>query len=141
MVSGIAWEIAHSVDANASLAFAWAYMTNVANWDDPPAEFELDGPFKNGALGRTCMPGQELRHWRIQEVRPMQAYTLEMGLDRAAISFEWQFDGLADGGTRLTQHIVLKGENTAAYVAQVQSGIHLESGAGHEEDRSGNGRG
>jgi len=35
------WEITHSVETNASPAFAWHYWTNIANWDDPPAEFEL----------------------------------------------------------------------------------------------------
>ena len=119
-VNDVAWEIAHSVDANASPAFAWTYMTNIANWDDPPAEFELDGPFAVGSRGTTRMPGQEPRHWRVREVIPMTSYTFEFALDGAAMSFEWRFDGLAGGGTRLTQHIVLMGENAAAYVAQVQ---------------------
>ena len=64
-MNDVAWEIAHSVDANASPAFAWTYMTNIANWDDPPAEFELDGPFAVGSRGTTRMPGQEPRHWRV----------------------------------------------------------------------------
>jgi hypothetical protein len=120
-VNEVAWEIAHSVDANASPTFAWAYMTNVANWDDPPAKFELDGPFTAGSRGTTRIPGQEPRHWRLREVNPMKSYTLEMAMDGAVMSFEWRFEGRADGGTRLTQHIVLQGESAAAYVAQVQS--------------------
>ena len=129
-MNGVAWEIAYSVDANASPAFAWAYMTNVANWDDPPAKFELDGPFMAGSRGTTRAPGQETRHWELREVNPAGSYTLEMVLDRAAMSFEWRFDGIADGGTRLTQHIVLQGENAAAYVAQVQSAFTSSLGAG-----------
>ena len=50
-MSGVAWETTHSVDSCASLPFAWAYMTNVANWDDPPVTFELDGPFTVGTPG------------------------------------------------------------------------------------------
>jgi hypothetical protein len=96
-------------------------MTNVANWDDPPAKFELHGPFTIGSSGTTRMPGQEPLLWHIRRVSPMQAYTLEMALDQATMSFEWRFDRLTDGHTRLTQHIVLKGENAAQYVAQVQS--------------------
>jgi len=115
-----AWEITHSVYANATPAVAWSYMTNVANWDDPPATFELDGRFAVGSRGTTRMPGQEPWHWRVREVSPMKSYTIEMALDGAAISFEWRFDGLADGGTQLTQQIVLNGENAGAYVAQVQ---------------------
>jgi hypothetical protein len=56
------WEMAHSVETNASPAFAWHYCTNIANWDDPPAEFELEGPFargSRGSRGATWLPGQE----------------------------------------------------------------------------------
>ena len=41
---------------------AWGYMADVRNWDDPPAEFELDGPFEAGSRGITRMPGQEARY-------------------------------------------------------------------------------
>lgn len=129
-MSDVVWEIAHSVETDARPAFAWTYLTNVANWDDPPAEFELHGPFTAGSRGTTRMPGQEPREWRLREVSPMKSYTLEMGLDRAAMSFEWRFDGLDDGRTRLTQHIVLKGENAAAYRAQVQEAFTSSLAAG-----------
>jgi hypothetical protein len=75
-VNDVAWEIAHSVDANASPAFAWTYMTNVANWDDPPAKFELNGPFTIGSGGTTRMPGQVPRLWRLREVSPMKGTLL-----------------------------------------------------------------
>jgi Polyketide cyclase / dehydrase and lipid transport len=129
-VNDLAWEIAHSVDAKASLAFVWTYMTNVANWDDPPAKFELDGPFTAGSLGTTCIPGQEPLHWRLREINPMESYTLEMTLDRATLLFEWRFEGRSDGGTRLTQHIVLSGENAAAHVAQVRAAFTSSLAAG-----------
>jgi hypothetical protein len=114
------WEITHSVEANASLAFAWQYWTNVANWDDPPAEFELDGPFATGSRGVTRLPGQEPLHWLIREVIPPNAATIELSLDGAELSFEWRFVELADGGTRLTQRIVLKGEKADMYLSQVK---------------------
>ena len=53
-MSEIAWQIAHSVDSKADLPFAWAYITDVANWDDPPATFELEGPFEAGSYGTAC---------------------------------------------------------------------------------------
>jgi len=52
----IPWEITHSVETNARPAFAWRYWTNIAHWDDPPAEFELDGPFATGSRGTTRLP-------------------------------------------------------------------------------------
>jgi hypothetical protein len=42
-MNDIAWSIEHSVETTAHLAFAWLFMTNVKNWDDPPAEFRLIG--------------------------------------------------------------------------------------------------
>jgi hypothetical protein len=129
-VNDVAWEIAHSVDANASPAFAWTYLTNVANWDDPPAKFELEGPFAAGSHGTTRIPGQEPLRWRLREINPMKSYTLEMALDRAALSFEWRFEGRAGGRTRLTQHIALSGENAAAYVAQVRAAFTSSLAAG-----------
>jgi len=44
-----------------------------------------------------------------------------MSLDGAAPSFEWRFAGLADGRTRLTQQIVLKGEKADVYLSPVKA--------------------
>src|SRR5882757_2702779 len=104
-MSDVAWEIEHSVETSASPVFAWTYMSNVENWDDPPAQFKLDGPFAAGSRGATHMPGQEPLHWTLREVHPPISYTIEGELDRAIILVEWQFSGLPDGRTRLTQHI------------------------------------
>ena len=117
----VPWETTHSVETNASPAFAWRYWTNIANCDDPPAEFELDGPFAAGSRGATRLPGQEPLRWLIGEITPPSAATIEMGLEGAALSFEWRFVGLADGRTRLTQRIVLKGEKADRYVSQVKA--------------------
>jgi hypothetical protein len=117
----VPWEITHSVETKASPVFAWHFWTDIANWDDPPAEFELDGPFVAGSRGATKLPGQKTLHWLIREVNPPSAATIEMSLDGAVLSFEWQFAGLADGGTRLTQRIVLKGEKGDLYRSQVKA--------------------
>ena len=124
-----AWEIKHSVDSHASRPFAWSYMTNLANWDDPPATFELEGPFAVGTRGKTRMPGQELRRWQLVEVNQLESYVLETELDEAVMAFEWRFDEIA-GGTRITQRIVLKGENAAAYVTQVAAAFESNLAAG-----------
>src|SRR6266849_5029738 len=100
-MSDIAFEIEHSVETSASPAFAWTYMSNVANWDDPPAKFKLDGPFAVGSRGTTQMPGQEPQHWQLREVEPMKYYTVEFPLERASVLFGWRFKPLPDGRTRL----------------------------------------
>jgi hypothetical protein len=101
-MANVPWEITHSVETNASLVFAWNFWTNISNWDDPPAEFELEGPFAIGSRGSTRLPGQEPLHWFIREIAPPNAATIEMGLDDATLSFEWQFVGLVSryGWTR-----------------------------------------
>lgn len=116
-----AWEIVHSVETTASPAFAWNFWTDVRNWDDPPAKFELDGPFATGSRGTTRLPGQEPLRWFIAEVTPPSAATIEISLDGASLSFQWRFEGLPDGRTRLTQRIALQGEKAELYLSQVKA--------------------
>ena len=59
MRNEIAWQLEHSVETDASPSFAWRYLTDVRNWDDPPAHFQLDGPFTSGVWGATVFPGRE----------------------------------------------------------------------------------
>jgi len=59
-MANVAWEITRSVETPASPAFAWKYWTTVSNWSDPPAEFELQGPFEAGSRGLTRFPDRRL---------------------------------------------------------------------------------
>ncbi len=79
------------------------------------------GPFATGSRGATRLPGQEPLHWFLREVTPPNAATIEMSLDRAALSFEWRFIGLPDGRTRLTQRIILQGDKVDIYLSQVKA--------------------
>ncbi|MBV8630223.1 MAG: hypothetical protein JOZ83_04815 [Silvibacterium sp.] len=79
------WQTECSVETSAPLEFAWNFMSNVANWNDPPAQFFLNGPFANGSPGTTEMPGQPLQHWWLREVLSMESYTIEFPLDRAVM--------------------------------------------------------
>jgi hypothetical protein len=126
-----AWQREHSVETDArSPGFAWSYLTDVRNWHDPPAEFALDGPFAAGSQGTTLIPGQELVRWRISQVQAGQSYTLETELKGATLSFRWYFDAVSDRRTRLTQRIVLTGDNAAAYAEQIERsfGANLQGG-------------
>ena len=108
-------------------------MTDVANWNDPPAIFQIDGPFEAGVHGSTLMPGQEARKWHLRDVSPPHFYVLEMDLDGAVMSFEWRFDNGLQGGTQLTQHISLKGGNAATYLPQVEQAFGANLSAGMEK--------
>jgi hypothetical protein len=119
----IALQLEHSVEAEVSPQFAWKYRTDIATWNDPPAKFVLDGPFIAGSRGTTFLPGQPPLHWSIREVQPTTSFVLGMELDRATITFEWRFDALSGRRTRMTQKILLFGENSAAYAEQVKAGF------------------
>ena len=69
------------------------------------------------------MPGQEPLHWRIRDVLPGKSFALELQLDRAMLTFEWRFDDLLGHRTKLTQHVVLSGDNAGAYTEQVEVGF------------------
>jgi len=116
-----AWELTESVEMDATLEFAWSYWTNVANWNEPPATFEIDGPFAAGSHGITRMPGQKPRHWLIRAVSPPNKATIEFALNGAVLSFEWRFESITIDRTRLTQRVVLQGENAAEFQPQLES--------------------
>ncbi len=120
-MSEIAWQLEYSVEADVSPTFAWNFMTDVKNWDDPPAEFSLEGPFAAGTRGATRMPGQPPMGWCLREVVPGAFYAVEAQLDRAALSFEWRFEAASEGRTLLKQRIILTGENVAVYVGPVEA--------------------
>ena len=119
----VALQLEYSVEADASPGFSWNYWTDVTNWEDPPAQFLLNGPFAAGSRGTTLMPGQEPVRWTIREVRTGESYVLEMLLDGAVLSFEWHFAAMSDRKTRLTQRIVLSGNNAAAHAAGIEAGF------------------
>jgi hypothetical protein len=119
----VVWHVEHTVEVGVSADFAWRFWTNVSNWDDPPAEFVLDGPFVAGSIGMTLLPGRDPLQWRIHHVLPGRSATIEMELDRATLSFTWRFDAVSDRQSYLTQRVVLSGDNAAAYTEQVRAGF------------------
>jgi hypothetical protein len=123
MVSEIALQLEFSVEADVSLAFAWQFRTDVSNWNDPPAQFALNGPFEVGSRGTTLMSGGETLHWCIREVRHGESFVVEMQLDSAVLTFEWHFDAVSEDRTKLTQRIVLSGENAGAFAGQIEAGF------------------
>jgi len=122
-MNGNTLHLEHSVEVEVSREFAWMYRTDIANWNDPPASFALEGAFVAGSRGTTLIPGQVPLHWRIREVRPGKSFILELQLDKAMLTFEWLFDALTDQRTRMTQKIVLSGDNAAAFAEQVETGF------------------
>lgn len=130
MKSAPVWICERSVDVDVPAAFAWRYMTDVRNWSDPPAEFELDGPFASGARGTTRMPDRPPMSWTIAEVDRGSGYTIVGLLENASMSVRWRFEPVSDGKTRLTQRLELSGENAPAHVEAIRAAFepNLEPG-------------
>lgn len=125
------WSCQRSADVDVPVRFAWHYMTDIANWNDPSAEFTIEGPFAPGTQGTTRMSGQPDRDWTIQDVTPGHAFTVHMWLgDQVFVLFHWLFEPLPDERTRLTQRVELCGANAAAHLHEIQSAFeqHLEDG-------------
>ena len=99
-ISEPAWQFQHSVDCNAPRQFAWSYWTNIANWNDPPASFHLDGPFNIGSRLTTSLPGQTL-HSVIRGLKADREATIEMQLTDAILSFHWAFENPSEDRTRV----------------------------------------
>jgi hypothetical protein len=114
-----AWQFEYSVECGASRQFAWDYWTNVANWADPPAEFQLDGPFKPGAHLTTKVPGQPPWESVIEEVVPGCEATIEMRLVGAALRFHWRFETVTAERTKITQRLTLNGAKAKEFIKPV----------------------
>ena len=122
-MSNVACQLEYSVEAEVRPSFAWSWQTNVKNWEDPPAQFELDGPFAKGSWGTTRFPGQEPLRWQICDVQSEKSFVIVMELEQAVLSFEWLFAAVSEHRTRITQLIVLSGDNAAACVDQFRAGF------------------
>lgn len=112
-----AWEFQYSIECNATRQFAWRFWTDIANWNDPPAKFDLDGPFQTGARLTTTLPGETL-YSIIRDLQPEREATIEMQLADAILSFHWKFEKLTEDRTQITQRLVLSGANAKSFVAQ-----------------------
>ena len=114
------WQISYAVETDAGVEFAWNYWSNVRNWDDPPARFELEGAFTEGARGSTWVGEQLTMHWMVRNVKAGESARIEVQLDGAVMAFTWGLETIDGGRARLTQHAVLSGEKAEALVEQAR---------------------
>jgi hypothetical protein len=123
----------HSIEADVSPAFAWKFRTDITTWSDPPATFQLDGPFAEGSRGMTLMPEQEPLAWWIRDVRPGHSFAIEMPLDQATLRFEWHLGTVSERRTKLTHRVILVGHNEGTYRKQVEAGFGANLATGLEK--------
>jgi uncharacterized protein YndB with AHSA1/START domain len=132
----MSWELKQSVIANASRQTVWEFISKIDNLarveGDAVESMTLDGPFQAGARGTTKMRGQEPTHWRLAEVEPPERAVYEMELPGAVVHFNWTYEELTDGRTRLSQHIVLDGPGAEVYVPAMEQSLAPNVGKGME---------
>jgi hypothetical protein len=114
---GPVWQFRHSVNCLAPRDFVWRYWTNVANWNDPPASFLIEGPFAPGSKITTNLPGQTL-HSVIRQVSENSEAIIDLQLPDAIFTFHWTLDSFSSNGTRITQHLELSGAGAGLLVAK-----------------------
>ena len=131
------WELKHSVIANADRRTVWEFVSNIDNLarieGDAVESITLDGPYQAGSKGTTKMRGQEPIHWRLADVEPPRRSVTEMELTGAVVRFNWTYEELPDGRTRLSQHIVLEGPGAEAYVPVMEEHLAPNAGKGAEK--------
>jgi hypothetical protein len=111
------WAFERSIECGAPREFAWKYWTNPANWYDPPARFEFDGPFAVGTRLTTVLPGQLLESV-IREIVDGREALIEMEAMSATVQFRWRFKELPSERTSITQVISLFAEGGSELVEQ-----------------------
>lgn len=114
------WTFQHSVDCRVPRQFAWNFWSDIRNWDDPPARFELTGRFESGSHLRTILPG-EILHSVLRDVQSGQHATVEMELPDALLRFHWTFVEVAAAHSQITQSLILEGPNARAFVEQARA--------------------
>jgi len=131
------WELKYSVIANANRQTVWAWHSNIDNWvrfeGDAVESITLDGPFQAGTKGTTKMPGQDPTHWRLVEVESPERTVTEVELTEAVVRITWTFEELPNDRTCLTQHMVLEGSGSEAYVSMMEEGFARNIGPGMEK--------
>ena len=113
--SGAGWHCECAAEAEVSAAFAWNYWTDVRNWSDPPARFELEGAFASGARGTTWMLDQKPLHWEVGEIEFGKSAKIQSRLEGAMWTVTMRFDPVAERRTRITQRIEVDGPKAGDY--------------------------
>jgi hypothetical protein len=107
------WSLEHTVRCPVEKEFAWNFWTDVRNWtlDSDMQSVELHGPFATGVEGRTTSQISGRVEWRLADVEPGTAATIEVIPQGGAIArFRWTFEDL-DGSARITQRASIEAED------------------------------
>ncbi len=120
-----AWQFEHSVECNSDKSFAWAFWTDVSNWERLEGNavewIKLEGPFAVGTSGATKTPGQDSYNWKITQLDPEHSATIEMPLDGAAFCNVMIMESIDSNRIQITQRLSLNGKKSADFAEGMQA--------------------
>ena len=114
------WVFEHTIECRVPVEFAWAFWTNVKNWelDADVDSIELQGEFAAGSRGFTNSKSSGRIEWQIMELVGQQRAVIAFPAPGAVARFTWTFEGV-QGRTRITQRASLCGEQMAKYADSI----------------------
>lgn len=120
-----AWQFEHSVECNSDKSFAWAFWTDVFNWERLEGKavkwIKLKGPFAVGTSGATKTPSQDPFNWKITQLDPERSATIEMPLDGAVFCNVMIMESIHPNRTQITQRLSLTGKKAADFTEGMQT--------------------
>jgi Polyketide cyclase / dehydrase and lipid transport len=125
----MSWDFEYSVECPVDRDFAWNFWTDVNNWVvvEPSVDWvKLDGPFAAGTKGTTKPRNSDQVEWLIVEVQDRRRAVIDISVPGAVMRFDWRFEEITGGRTRITQRASLEGERAADYEAvarQMEEGM------------------
>lgn len=125
----------HTVKCPVRRDFVWKFWTNVDNWSviDPAVEWvKLEGAFAAGTKGLTKARAMPPNEWKLKEVDDGKGAIIEIEAPEAVLNFIWNFTDTADGGTQISQRVILTGEQIENY-AEAMDGLKQGIPAGMEK--------
>jgi hypothetical protein len=125
----------HTIKCPVRRDFVWKFWTNVDNWSvvDPAVEWvKLEGAFTAGTKGFTKPLEMPTNAWKLKEVDDGKRAIIEIEVPGAVVNFIWNFTDTANGGTQITQKVILTGEQIENY-AKAMDGLKQGIPAGMEK--------
>jgi hypothetical protein len=125
-------EAAHELVAQVPIEAAWSYWTNVEHWAiTETARVELiDLEFDVGSRGRVLVDGGHVVEWTVTEAAAPYRGAYRSANTPWPVTYTWCFDPVDEERTRITQRVLVDGEeSTASAIAQ---GIAHDLGTGME---------
>jgi len=119
------WHFEHSVECHSDKSFAWAFWTDVSNWERLEGNavewIRLQGPFAVGTSGTTKTPGQDPYVWEITYLEPERCAMIQMPLEGAVFYNTMIMESIGPRQTRIIQRLGLGGTKARDFIQGIQT--------------------